>query len=190
MVSAVELRLRDGADVDRVQHELQTMLGDRFQVQNRYEQQEDTFRIMQVEKLIAYVFLTFILLVASFNIVGGLSMLIIDKREDMLTLRSLGATDYQVSQIFVLEGWLISGFGALIGIVAGLLVCYVQQELGIVKLGQTAGAFIVEAYPVSIHAGDILLVFLTVLAVGLVAVWLPVKYMTSHNIFQIASKSE
>ncbi|MBO4905437.1 MAG: ABC transporter permease [Bacteroidaceae bacterium] len=184
MVSAVELRLREDADVDKVQHELQALLGERFLVQNRYEQQEDTFRIMQVEKFIAYVFLTFILLVASFNIVGGLSMLMIDKREDMLTLRSLGATDRQVSQIFVLEGWLISGFGALIGIVVGLFVCYLQQELGIVKLGETAGAFIVEAYPVSIHIADILLVFLTVLIVGLVAVWLPVKYMTSHSIYK------
>ncbi len=178
MISAVELSLKDGANETQVERELQAMLGRRFTVQNRYEQQQDTFRIMQVEKLIAYIFLTFILLVASFNIIGSLSMLMIDKRDDVHTLRSLGASDRQLSQIFVLEGWLISGLGAVVGIALGLLLCYLQQTYGLVKLGQSAGAFIVEDYPVSVHVADIFVVFVTVLAVSLVAVWLPVRYMT------------
>lgn len=178
MVSSVELKLKEGTDAAQVESELEEIVGNRFSVQNRYEQQEDTFRIMQVEKLIAYVFLTFILLVASFNIIGSLSMLMIDKRDDVHTLSALGATGKQVSQIFVLEGWLISGLGAVVGITLGLLLCYLQQTFGLIKLGQTAGSFIVEAYPVSVHASDLVIVFLTVLVVSLVAVWLPVRHMT------------
>ena len=145
---------------------------------------------MQVEKFIAYLFLTFILLVASFNIIGSLSMLMIDKRADVQTLQALGADDRQTAQIFLLEGWLISGFGAALGIVLGLLLCWLQMRFGFVKLGQSEGSFIVDAYPVSVHAMDILVIFLTVLAVGLLAVWLPVRRMTRDLLREIKSKSE
>ena len=125
-VSAVELRLKPEANLRRAEAEIRSCLGDGFTVQDRYEQQEDTFRIMQVEKFIAYLFLTFILLVASFNIIGSLSMLMIEKRENVDTLRALGANDRQISQIFLLEGWLISGIGAAIGILGGLALCWAQ----------------------------------------------------------------
>ncbi len=180
MVSAVELRLKPGISVSRAQSDIRALLGDRFLVENRYEQQADTFRIMQVEKFIAYLFLTFILLVASFNIIGSLSMLMIDKRADVQTLRSLGANDQQISRIFLLEGWLISGFGALLGIAVGLLLCWLQMQYGFVKLGESEGSFVVDAYPVSVNATDLLLTFATVLVVSLLAVWLPVRRMTRH----------
>lgn len=189
-ISAVELRLKPDANINAVQKDIHHLLGDRFIVQNRYEQQEDTFRIMQVEKFIAYLFLTFILLVASFNIIGSLSMLMIDKRADVQTLQALGADDRQTSQIFLLEGWLISGFGAALGIILGLLLCWLQMRFGLVKLGQSEGSFIVDAYPVSVHAMDILVIFLTVLAVGLLAVWLPVRRMTRDLLRDIKSKGE
>lgn len=189
-ISAVELRLKPDVNINAVQKDIHHLLGDRFIVQNRYEQQEDTFRIMQVEKFIAYLFLTFILLVASFNIIGSLSMLMIDKRADVQTLQALGADDRQTSQIFLLEGWLISGFGAALGIILGLLLCWLQMRFGLVKLGQSEGSFIVDAYPVSVHAMDILVIFLTVLAVGLLAVWLPVRHMTRDLLRDIKSKGE
>lgn len=176
-VSSVELKLRPGADLHKAQAKIQASLGERFRVQDRYEQQEDTFRIMQIEKFIAYIFLSFILLVASFNIIGSLSMLMIEKRENVQTLRALGASNQQIGQIFLFEGWLISGIGALVGIGIGLALCWAQIHFGLVKLGQTEGAFLVDAYPVSVHASDLLLVFATVLLVGLIAVWLPVRHM-------------
>lgn len=180
MISAVELRLRPEVNLRRAQSDIRRLLGDRFIVQDRYEQQEDVFRIMKIEKLIAYLFLVFILLIASFNIVGSLSMLMVDKRSDVHTLRSLGADDRQLSRIFLLEGWLISGLGALLGIAVGMLLCWLQMEFGLLKLGQSEGSFIVDAYPVSVQALDILLVFVSVLVVSILAVWLPVRRMTRN----------
>ena len=180
MVSAVELRLKPGVSLSRAQSDISALVGDRFHVLNRYEQQEDTFHIMQVEKFIAYLFLTFILLVACFNIIGSLSMLMIDKRADVQTLRALGANQRQTAQIFLFEGWLISGVGALVGIGIGLLLCELQIAFGFVKLGASEGSFLVDAYPVSVQATDILLIFLTVLAVSFIAVWFPVRRMTRN----------
>lgn len=184
LVSSVELRLKPGVKQRTAQKEIQALVGPRFEVQNRYEQQHDTFRIMQVEKFIAYLFLSFILLVASFNIIGSLSMLMIDKSDDVQTLRALGANDSQISRIFLFEGWLISGIGAAIGIVLGLALCYLQMRFGLVKLGHSEGSYIVDAYPVSVHATDVLLVFATVLVVGLIAVWFPVRRMTRNLLDQ------
>lgn len=180
MVSAVELRLKPNVNLSRAQSDIRALVGDRFRVLNRYEQQEDTFHIMQVEKFIAYLFLTFILLVACFNIIGSLSMLMIDKRADVQTLRALGANPRQTAQIFLFEGWLISGVGALVGIGIGLLLCGLQIAFGFVKLGASEGTFLVDAYPVSVHATDVLLIFLTVLVVSFFAVWFPVRRMTRH----------
>ncbi|MGN0234187.1 MAG: FtsX-like permease family protein [Bacteroidaceae bacterium] len=177
-VSSVELRLHDGVSLQSAKRELQALLGDRFLLEDRYEQQADVFRIMHIEKLISYVFLTFILLIACFNIIGSLSMLMIDKRGDVLTLRSLGATDGQICDIFLLEGRMISLAGALMGLLLGLLLCWLQQEFGLITMGDSSGSFIVEAYPVSVHAGDLLLVFLTVLVVGWMAVWWPVRSLS------------
>lgn len=177
-LSAVELKLKPGTSLRSAKTTIRQLLGQRFLVQDRYEQQADTFRIMQIEKFIAYLFLSFILLVASFNIISSLSMLMIEKQENVATLRALGANDSQIRQIFLFEGWLISGIGALLGIVGGLALCWAQIRFGFVKLGASEGSFVVDAYPVSIQPSDVLLTFLTVLLVGLIAVWLPVRRMT------------
>ncbi len=181
-VSSIGLKLHPDADIDRVKADIQQLLGDDFRVQDRYEQQADTFRIMEIEKLISYIFLTFILMIACFNVIGSLSMLIIDKRDDVVTLRNLGANDQLITRIFLFEGRLISLMGAAIGVVLGLALCFAQQEFGLLSLGggSSAGAFVVDAYPVSVHAGDILLVFLTVLAVGFLSVWYPVHYLSKR----------
>ena len=176
-LSALEIRLKPGSDLDDVKEEMRSIVGDKYRVEDRYEQQADTFRIMKIEKFIAYIFLTFILVVACFNIIGSLSMLIIDKKEDVRTLRNLGANDRQVTSIFMLEGRMISAIGAVLGILAGLLLCWIQQRFGIVSLGSSSGSFVVDAYPVSVHPTDIVLIFITVLAVGFVAVWYPVRYL-------------
>ena len=177
-VSAVELKLKPGADVTAVQRKIARILGDEFVVLDRYEQQADVFRIMEIEKFISYLFLTFILAIACFNVIGSLSMLILDKREDVETLRNLGADDRLIAHIFLFEGRLISLFGALSGIVLGLLLCYIQQRFGIISLGGGNGSFIVDAYPVSVHVTDVVLIFITVITVGFLSVWYPVHYLT------------
>lgn len=180
MISSLQIRLKNGSDLDAVKKEMKAIVGDKYRVLDRYEQQEDTFRIMKVEKFIAYIFLTFILIVASFNIIGSISMLIIDKKNDVVTLRNLGATDKQISRVFLFEGRLISFLGAAIGILLGLLLCWLQQEFGIVALGQSSGTFVVDAYPVSVHPEDVLIIFATVVAVGFTAVWYPVRYFSKR----------
>jgi lipoprotein-releasing system permease protein len=180
MLSALELRLKPGSDLDAVKMKIQQLAGDKYRVMDRFEQQEDTFKIMSIEKFIAYIFLSFILIVACFNIVGSLSMLIIDKKEDVVTLRNLGATDKQITRVFLFEGRMISAIGAIIGVLLGLLLCLIQQEFGIVALGDSEGSFIVNAYPVSVHYVDVLVIFLTVILIGWLAVWYPVRYLSKR----------
>lgn len=179
-VSSVELKLKPDADAGTVKSRIQQTLGSDFRVQDRYEQQADTFRIMEIEKLISYIFLTFILMIACFNVIGSLSMLIIDKRADVVTLRNLGADGKLITRIFLLEGSMISFFGAIIGVVLGLLLCFIQQAFGVISLGggNSSGSFVVDAYPVSVHAWDIVLIFFTVLIVGFLSVWYPVRYLS------------
>ena len=177
-VSSLELRLKPGSDFEKTKARMKEICGDRYRVLDRYEQQDDTFRIMKIEKLIAYIFLTFILMVACFNIIGSLSMLIIDKKDDVVTLRNLGATDSQITRIFLFEGRMISAIGAVIGILLGLLLCWIQQTFGIISLGSSEGSFIINAYPVSVHPWDIVIIFVTVLVVGFLAAWYPVRYFS------------
>lgn len=178
-VSAINLKLKAGADTDAVKKHIQDLLGDDFLVQDRYEQQADTYRIMEIEKLISYLFLTFILMIACFNVIGSLSMLIIDKRDDVVTLRNLGASDRQIVRIFLFEGRMISFFGAFAGVVLGLLLCWLQQEYGLIALG-SSGSFVVDAYPVSVQASDVLLIFITVLLIGFLSVWYPVRFLSKR----------
>ena len=179
-VSSIELKLKEGSNIYKVQKSISQSLGEDFQVLNRYEQQADTYRIMEVEKLISYAFLSFILLIACFNVIGSLSMLIIDKRADVVTLRNLGANDRLISKIFLLEGCMISFMGAIIGVALGLMLCFAQQEFGMLSLGSGAssGAFVVDAYPVSVHFSDVVLVLITVLVIGYLSVLLPVRYLS------------
>ena len=180
MISSLEMRLKPGSDFDAVKSKMQKIAGDKYHVCDRFEQQEDTFNIMKIEKLMAYIFLTFILMVACFNIIGSISMLIIDKKNDVVTLRNLGASDKQIVRVFLFEGRMISSIGAVVGILIGLLLCWLQQEYGLVGLGRSSGSFVVDSYPVSVHPEDIVLVFITVIAVGWIAVWYPVRYFAKR----------
>ena len=179
-VSAIELKLKPNVNLSSVQANIEKILGSDFVVQNRYQQQEDVFRIMEIEKLVSYLLMTFILMIACFNVIGSLSMLILDKKDDVVTLRSLGASDKMISRIFLFEGRLISLFGALSGIILGLILCFIQDKFGIIALGGGNGTFVVDAYPVSVHAWDIVLVLVTVLAVGFLSVWYPVRYLSKR----------
>lgn len=180
MVSDLEIRLKPGSNLDAVKEEMQQIAGSKYRVLDRFEQQEDTFKIMSIEKLMAYIFLTFILVVACFNIIGSLSMLIIDKKNDVVTLRNLGANDKQITRVFLFEGRMIAVIGAVIGIGLGLLLCLLQQQYGFVRLGDSEGSFIVDAYPVSVHYTDVAIIFFTVIAVGWLAVWYPVRALSKR----------
>ena len=175
MLSSLQIRLKPGSDLAAVKKQMREIVGSKYRVLDRFEQQSDTFNIMQIEKVLAYVFLTFILMVACFNIISSLSMLIIDKKADAATLRSLGATDKQIRSIFLFEGRIISAIGAVVGILLGLLLCWLQQEFGLVHMGDSAGSFVVNAYPVSVHYDDVAIVFVTVLLIGWAAAWIPTR---------------
>ena len=175
-VSKIELKINPSENQLKVQNEIKNILGKKFKVQNRYEQQESFFKIMKIEKWITYLILCFILLIAVFNIIGSLSMLIIDKRDDILTLRNLGADNLLIKRIFVFEGWFISAVGAVAGIILGTAICLLQEHLGLLKMGE---GYVVDAYPVATHFFDILLVLVTVLIMGLFASLYPVKYINS-----------
>ena len=175
MLSSLQIRLKPGSDLAAVKKQMREIVGSKYRVLDRFEQQSDTFNIMQIEKVLAYVFLTFILMVACFNIISSLSMLLIDKKADAATLRNLGATDRQIRSIFLFEGRIISAIGAVVGILLGLLLCWLQQEFGLVHMGDSAGSFVVNAYPVSVHYDDVAIVFVTVLLIGWGAAWIPTR---------------
>lgn len=175
--TSMEIKVAPGTEIQDTKERLEAILGSDYTIKDRYEQQDDIYKVMQIEKLISYIFLTFILLVACFNIVGSLSMLIIEKRDNMNTLRSMGADNKTIANIFIYEGIIISAAGALAGIVIGLAFCLAQQEFGFISMG-SAESFVVNSYPVEVHMNDILTTFVTVLAVGITAVWLPVRILT------------
>lgn len=175
--TAVELRLKDGVRTSRVQKKIQQALGPQYQVLNRYEQKEDFFRIARVEKWLCALLLLFILLIASFNIVGSLSMLMLDKQEDIQVLRNLGASASLVRRIFLYEGWLISALGAMIGLVLGLTICILQEQFGFITLGN-GYEYALAAYPVAVDPLDILIITPIVLGIGFLAAWYPTRSLT------------
>lgn len=187
MLSSLQLRLKPDTDLSTAKREIKEAAGEKFRVLDRFEQQADTFRIMQIEKVLAYVFLTFILIVACFNIISSLSMLIIDKKNDINTLHNLGANDRQIQSIFLYEGRIISAVGALIGIGLGLALCGLQQAFGFVKMGESSGTFIVNAYPVSVHYWDVLVVFITVILIGWAASWIPARRLRKQILNRITT---
>lgn len=178
--SALEIKLRPGTDISDVEDKIEKLLGADYRVQNRYEQQADLFKVMEIEKLISFIFLSFILLIASFNIIGSLSMLIIDKQEDTQTLRFLGCNEETIGRIFLNVGRLICTIGATIGLLVGLGLCLAQQHYGLISLGNNPH-FITQSYPVSIHGQDIIAILCTVIVVSWLAVWWPVKRMVKQN---------
>jgi lipoprotein-releasing system permease protein len=175
-LNALEIKLDPGADEKKIRQEVQLILGDDFIVQNRYQQNEVFYKTMQMEKWAIFLILMFILIVASFNIIGTLTMLILEKRTDILTLRNLGASRV-IKRIFLFEGWLVSIGGALAGLAAGLLICWLQIRFEPIKL-QGSGTFIIDAYPVLVKASDVAATGITVVVIGFLAAWLPVRFVT------------
>ena len=167
--SAIELKLTDDISVKRAKKKIAAIVGTDFKVLDRYEQQEDIFKVVKLEKFISYLFLTFILLIACFNIISSLIMLMIEKQADTEILRSLGADKATTTSIFIYDGILISMLGAVSGVVLGTIAALLQQFFGFIPLG-TNGGFIVDAYPVSVHLQDIILVLTTVLAVSYISI--------------------
>ncbi|MDO4511008.1 MAG: ABC transporter permease [Bacteroidales bacterium] len=166
--SQVEIKLAPGASEQAVMQQLQALLGEAYTVKNRIMQQDASFRLVNMEKWITFLLLAFIMVIATFNVISTLSLLIIEKDESIRTFRSLGATDKQITRIFVTEGWLIALVGAVVGVVVGLALCLCQQQFGWLKLSASADAVVVRSYPVTVVWTDVLVVFLLVAAVGLV----------------------
>ena len=178
-ISAVELGFANSVNIKKVQKSVENILGEGFRVKNKYQQHDLIYKIMKSEKWAAYFILVFILVIASFNILSSLSMLIIDKKDDILILRSMGAQTKLIRQIFLFEGWLISFSGAIIGSLLGIFICWLQIEYGLIDLPGN-GSFVISAYPVKIILSDILLVLGVVLLIGFLASWYPIKYI-SHK---------
>ena len=173
-VTALQVAVAEGYSVKQAKKEIVSVLGEGYAVQDRYEQQEDFFRILRVEKLLTTLLLVFILLIATFNGIGSLSMLIIDKQQDIRTLSHLGASEKMIRRVFVLEGWMVNALGAFGGLVVGLVVCLLQEHLGLLKLGNGA-EYVIEAYPVAVQGWDIVMVIVVVLALGAISSWIPAR---------------
>ncbi len=183
-VSAVEIKLNPNADKEKAQKDIAAVLGNGFTIKNQFQQHEVLYRVMKSEKFAIYLILTFILIVASFNIIGSISMLIIDKKEDITTLRSLGLDKERLRKIFLYEGWMISIGGAFVGLVLGFFVCRMQQQFGFLKL-DSMGTFLIDNYPVQMQLADFVGVFVTVVVIGLVASWYPVKYFINRYLQEL-----
>ncbi len=177
-ISAAEIKLKPGVSDKDAKKKVQAILGDRFVVKTRYEQHELQFKVMKSEKWAIFLILGFILIVASFNILGSLSMLIIDKKDDIAILQSMGANQKLIRTIFLFEGWLISIIGAIIGLILGVLICWLQIRFGLLRLPGAEGAFVISAYPVEIQIPDLFAVFFTVLAIGFLAAWYPIRFIS------------
>jgi lipoprotein-releasing system permease protein len=177
-VTSVEVFTTQEANQDAFENDLRKILGNNFVVKNRFQQNESLYKVMRSEKLAIFLILAFILVLASFNMVGSLSILIVEKLKDIAVLKSMGANKNLIAKIFTAEGMLISLFGSFLGLVIGFLLLWLQQEFGLVTLGGEAGDFIIDAYPVRMLWLDFLWVLLTVLAIGFLATWYPVRYLT------------
>ncbi len=174
-VSAIEIALKKGHSTTQTIKKLEKVLGSNFVVKDRLKQQETSYRMMQIEKWMTFLILSFILMIASFNVIGSLSMLIIDKQPNIKTLFSLGADTQFVRQIFLFEGWLITAIGAGGGLIMGVILCLLQQEFGLLKLGSDASMFIIDAYPVRVDFLDILAVAFIVMLMGFFTSWFPIN---------------
>jgi lipoprotein-releasing system permease protein len=175
-VTSIEVKFKADADPDVVQKKIKKVFDSGFLVRNRYEQQEIFYKVMKSERFAIFIILTLILTIASFNIIGSLTMLIIEKERDIEILKSLGANIELIRKIFIFEGWLISIFGALIGIILGFIVCWIQQTYGLVRL--QSDTLLMEAYPVVMKFRDFVIVPATVLLIGYWAAWYPVRFLT------------
>lgn len=174
-VSAIGVKSKDGTNLESLQSKIKAILGDEYLVKNRFEQQEDLYRMVNIEKWVTFLILAIIMVIAVFNVVGSLTILIIEKNDDIQILKSVGAGNKLIINIFLFEGLLITFMGVISGIILGLIGCLAQQHLGLWKLGSAPEAFIIDAYPVSVQLSDIILVFVVVSIVSFLAVLYPVN---------------
>ena len=180
-ITAIEIKLQDGADHSKVQQQIEAAVGEKFVVKNRFQQQELLYNIMKSEKWAIFLILTFILLLATFNVVGSLSMLILDKKKDIAVLQSMGASRKLIKRIFMTEGMMISLIGAVTGMIIGGVICWLQQVFGLIRMGGPDSTFVVDSYPVQMQPLDFILVFLTVVMIGYLAAWYPVYNIRKIN---------
>ena len=176
-VTSIDVKLKEGASVKRVRQSIAQNIGDDYLVEDRFEQQKESYRMLQIEKWVTFLILSFILIIAAFNVVGPLSILIIEKKNDIKILKSMGAADEIIAQIFLFEGWLISFSGIIVGVVLGVGISFLQQQFGLLKLGGTPGAYLVDAYPVIVKLSDVLLTFIIVCLICVSAIIYPI-----HNL--------
>ena len=174
-VTSLEIKLEPNVSVNRVKREIERILGDDFLVEDRYQQQKESYRMMQIEKWVTFLIMVFVLLIAVFNLVGSLSMLIVEKRDDIKSLQNMGASEQLISRIFLYEGWLISFIGIISGIITGLALCLLQQYFGLLQLSDTPGAYIIDAYPVIVKMTDVVIAFAVVSLISLLTVLYPVN---------------
>lgn len=174
-VSSLDIKVKDGYEIDAVQSKIKSILGKSLQVKNRMQQQDEMYRMVNIEKWVTFLILAIILIIAVFNVIGSLTMLILEKNEDSQILKNLGANNKFITRIFLFEGWLITFVGAMAGLIIGLVVCLLQEHYELLKLGSTPEVFIINAYPVSVEVLDIILIFLTVNIIGFFAVLYPVN---------------
>jgi lipoprotein-releasing system permease protein len=179
-VSAIEILLLPKANMDDVQRQIQKICGNKLLVKNRFQQHELLYKVMRSEKWAVFLILGFILLIATFNIIGSLTMLILEKKKDVQVLRSLGANEQFIQRLFLTEGMMISISGGIAGLVLGILVCFFQMQFGWIKM-PGGGSFVVDSYPVAIKTMDVVFVLLTVLMIGFLAAWYPTKKMLAKS---------
>ncbi len=180
-VSSIEIKTKENTDIEKLVEQLQEKLGNNFLIKDRNAQHEFMFKVTQGEKFITFLIISLILVIASFSIIGSLTMLIIDKERDITIMKSLGADSKLIKKIFIFEGWLISIVGALIGISIGVILCYLQEKFGFVKLPGASNNFIVQAYPVKVIFSDIIAVLFVVLLVGFFTAYYPVKKISKSH---------
>lgn len=177
-VSAVEIGLKEGVYDKEVKAKIATILGNKFTVKTQFEQHELFYKVMESEKWAIFVILGFVLIIASFNILGSLSMLIIDKKADIAILQSMGANQKLVRTIFLFEGWMISLAGATFGLILGIFICWIQIEYGLLKIPGNDGSFIFSSYPVEIRMTDLFAIFMLVSGIGFLAAWYPIRFIS------------
>lgn len=180
-VSSIEVFIANDKQSDEIQQQITQIVGDKYSVKNKFQQEELLFKTMKSEKLIIFSILAFILLVAGFNIIGSLGMIIIEKKDDIAILYQLGATQSLIRQIFMIEGMVISFIGGIIGMCIGWVVCILQQTLHLIPFGDGSETYIINYYPVKLAAPDFLIVFATIFLISFVASFIPIKHLQFKN---------
>ncbi|MCL2074620.1 MAG: FtsX-like permease family protein [Marinilabiliaceae bacterium] len=179
-INRIGIKIDHEISSDKIQNAISELLGSDFILKNREEQHDTFYKMMKIEKFVAYLILSFIIMISVFNVIGTLSLLIFEKRESIKTLRSMGADRQLINRIFIFEGWFISLAGAICGIILGIILIWLQQTFGLVRFG-AEGNYVVDSYPVLLKLSDIILVFITVSTMGLVAAWYPVKVLVKKH---------